>query len=134
MSSSSHIVKRRPVMCFILLLRVWVSPLFPPKDGGKSDTAATKDTGFQRDLLVCSPPLPPHAVEAEYIHYSPPISPRGTSLPMVEGLSMSGRQESEVTTFPQLGISMSTVQVLPCTLHLQSTLAVSYRSQRSLVL
>jgi tyrosyl-DNA phosphodiesterase-1 len=34
---------------------VWLSPLFPPKDGGRgapSDAAATKDTGFQRDLLA----------------------------------------------------------------------------------
>ena len=135
------------IMCvshFIPLHRVWLSPLFPPKDGGRgapSDAAATKDTGFQRDLLVrplslplppspsLSLPLPPSPSlsvplsQAECVlHYLPPDHLRRTLLPTVGGAWMSGRQESEIMTFPQLGMCM--YKIFPALCTLQNTYSV----------
>ena len=41
---------------FVVVARVWVSPLFLPKSSSgekeSTETAAAKDTDFQKDLLV----------------------------------------------------------------------------------
>ena len=44
------------VVIVIGVVRVWVSPVFPPKSSSgekeSSETAAAKETDFQKDLLV----------------------------------------------------------------------------------